>query len=96
MSTLTRQSVAVLLQQREIAYHERDVLEVRSFWKDACVDVPDREVHRHTCKEGAAAVEIRLHPFKTVYGRTWRIGGCSECKKLFYYPIPLTEKQPEG
>ena len=96
MNSLTRQAVAVLMQQREIAYHEREALEVRSFWKSTCVEVPDREVHRHACAEGGASGEIRLHPFKTLYGRTWRIGGCSECRKLFYYPIPLTEEQAEG
>jgi len=88
--SMTKGAVAALLQQKEVGYLDHDVFEVRSFWKETCVDVPDREIHRHVCGDGPAA-EIRLHPFKTIYGRTWRIGGCTSCKKLFYYPIPLTE-----
>jgi hypothetical protein len=92
MSMMTRGAVAARLQQAEVGYFERDVFEVRSFWKEICVDVPDRAVHQHVCEEGKVPVEIRLHPFLTIYGRIWRIGGCTDCTKLFYYPIPLTEE----
>jgi hypothetical protein len=91
MTSMTKGAVSALLQQKEVGYLENDVFEVRSFWKETCVDVQDREIHRHACGGGPAA-EIRLHPFKTIYGRTWRIGGCTDCRKLFYFPIPLTEE----
>jgi len=93
MGNMTKGAVTALAQQKEVGFVERDVFEVRSFWKETCVPVEDLAVHRHSCGQGSASEEIRLHPFKTLYGRTWRIGGCTECRKLFYYPIPLTEDQ---
>ncbi len=96
MNMMTKGAVAALLQKREVGYLERDIFEVRSFWKQTCVPVEERDVHRHACGESEPPEEIGLHPFKTVYGRTWRIGGCTRCQKLFYYPIPLTEEQAKG
>ena len=67
MGNMTKGAVTALLQQKEVGYFERNVFEVRSFWKETCVEVPNREVHRHVCEDGKDSQEIRLHPFKTIY-----------------------------
>lgn len=90
MSNMTKQALGALMQQREVGYFEGDVFEVRSFWKETCVEVSSRDAHDHDCPISNRAIGIKLHPFKTIYDRRWMIGGCSDCKKVFYYPIPLT------
>ena len=90
MSNMTKQAVGALMQQREVGYFEGDIFEVRSFWKETCVEVQSKDAHDHDCPVAHQSVGIKLHPFKTIYDRRWMIGGCSACKKVFYYPIPLT------
>jgi hypothetical protein len=87
---MTKQAVGALLQQREVGYFEGDILEVRSFWRETCVEVQSKDGHDHDCPASGKGVGVKLHPFPTLYGRRWMIGGCSACRKVFYYPIPLT------
>ena len=82
--------------RREIAHiREGDIVEVRSWWKDACeaVDGPD-PVH-HTCPVDGQSGHLDLHEFRTLYGRRWRVGGCITCGRIYYDKLPVTVNEQD-
>lgn len=89
MEALSKNAVADLLVKNEIGYFEREIFEVRSFWKNYCIETEDKERAKHFCEKAEKEIEITLYPFKTLYNRYWLIGGCKYCKKIIYHSLPL-------
>lgn len=89
METLTKNGVVDLIVKKEVGYFERGIFEVRSFWKEYCIETKEKEKAKHFCTVENMEIEIPLYPFETLYKRYWLIGGCKFCKKLIYNPTPV-------
>ncbi|GEM_PF-1408096 len=88
---MTKMAVADFLQKGEIAYFEPDGhIEVRSWWRHLCTAVEQKDTVSHSCNTESEPAEITLHAFPTIYGRYWKIGGCTDCRRIFYHALPLT------
>lgn len=92
MEILSKNGVIDLIVKNEIGYYENGIFEVRSFWKNIMEETSEKNIAKHFCSLQDKEFEIPLYSFKTLYGRLWKIGGCKNCKKLIYHPIPHDEE----
>jgi len=89
MEYLSKNAVIDLIVKNEVGFYTNGIFEVRSFWKNHCEETNQKDTAKHFCENQKEEIEIKLYPFKTLYGRFWLIGGCKYCKKIIYNSLPV-------
>lgn len=85
MEYLSKNAIIDLIFKNGIGYYRDGYFEVKSFWKNYCEAVEEKEEARHFCNLENKEIIIKLFPFETLNGKFWKIGGCKYCKKLIYF-----------